>query len=187
MNYKTTLQLSKELPIIPMVAPRNVISAATTSIVEPLLVVQPPERTALNWNDYVFRHDPASHTLRLYFLKTPKGIPLEQERLINGVSAFKDGKGIRYIEFDDSRLLPHMLDTPEVVDCKPPLELSHHYDPYADILEVSMVSREWKESVGRAGEFWNEQDNTQMLIFDVDGQKKIMGIIIMDASTLIAK
>jgi hypothetical protein len=31
-----------------------------------------------------------------------------------------------------------------------------------------MVSEEWQQSMGCAGQFWNELDPTEMLIFDVE-------------------
>jgi len=180
-------QVITELHLHSFIKDSTFIPAATTNVV---LVEHdnPPERPNLDWKDYVFRYDPDNKVLRVYFLKTPKDVPVTRTQLVPGVVACKDAEGkMRYFEFEESRLSPHMFDSPSIINGRPPLALSHHFGPHEDIFEISMVSEEWQRSVGCAGQFWNELDPTEMIIFDVDGRKRIMGFSILAASRLIAK
>jgi len=162
---------------------------AAVNTVTPSAVAPPPPRPALDWKDYVFRYDEDARVLRVFFMKTPKEMDLERRKLIEGVCAFLDtnSKKIRYLEIAEDRLAPHTFNTTDVIEDKPSLQLSHHYDPYGDVFEIALVSDEWMEAVGSAGEFWNEQDEKDMIIFDVDGRKRIMGFRFLDSSSVIAK
>jgi len=78
------------------------------------------------------------------------------------------------------------LNTTDVLEKGPPIELNHHYTLESDVFQVSFISEEQQDILGKTVNVHNEFDPTMVVIFSL-AQGKIFQFEVMMASKKIEK